>query len=135
MVNYGVVVAVVAEMAICRTNEVVQHEGCNVLGTMAKTLAENGFEFDHVRKSTSVVDAAVNKVVGRCGIVNSQNVYKENKKVGVQHDEMKGSATVDDWWAALWEVFVRVEFLGQNGNNLVTGLGSSTQAYTFLLTA
>ena len=80
------------------------------------------------------VDVAINKVVGICGTVNSQNVYKENKKVGVQHDEMKGSMTVDDWWEALWEFFVRVEFFSQNGNNLVTGLGSSTHAYTFLLT-
>ena len=84
------------------------------------------------------VDVVVNKVAGRCGTMNSQNVYKENKKVGVQHDEMKWSTTVDDWWetlwVALWEFFVRVEFLGQNGNNLVTSLGSSTQAYTFLLT-
>ena len=96
MVNYGVVVAVVGAMAICRTNEVVQHEGWNVLGTMANTLAENGFKFDHVSRSTLVVDVALNKVAGRCGTVNSQNVYKENKKLGVQHDEMKGSTIVDD---------------------------------------
>jgi hypothetical protein len=104
MVNYGAVVAVVGAMAVCRTNEVVQHEGCNVLGTMAKTLAENGSNFDHISRPTLVVDAAANEAVGRCGTVNSKNVYKDNKKVGVQHDEMKGSATVDDWWAALWAV-------------------------------
>lgn len=104
MVSYGAVVAVVGAMAVCRTNEVVQHEGCNVLGTMAKTLAENGFKFDHKSRPTSVVDAAVNEIAGRCGTVNCQNVYKDNKKVSVQHNEMKGSATVDDWWAALWAV-------------------------------
>jgi len=41
------------------------------------------------------------EVAGRCCTVSSQIVYNENKKVGVQHDEMKGSATVDDWWQAL----------------------------------
>jgi hypothetical protein len=35
MVNYGVVVAVVGTM-VCRTNEIVQHEGCNVLGDYGK---------------------------------------------------------------------------------------------------
>lgn len=104
MVNYGAVVAVVGAMAVCRTNEVVQHEGCNVLGTMAKTLAENGFKFDHISRPTLVVDTTASEVVGQCGTVNGLNVYKDNMKVGVQHDEMKASATVDDWWAALWAV-------------------------------
>ena len=89
MVSYGVVVAVVGAMTICRTNEVVQHEGCNVLGTMAKTLVENGFKLDHKSSHTSIVDAAANEVAGRCGTVNCQNVYKDNKKVSVQHDELK----------------------------------------------
>jgi hypothetical protein len=62
MVNYGVVVAVAGTM-VCRTNEIVQREGCNVLGTMGKTFAENGFKFDHTSKHTLAVDIAANDVV------------------------------------------------------------------------
>ena len=38
MVNYGIAVAVVGAMVVCITNDVVKHDGCNVLGTMAKTV-------------------------------------------------------------------------------------------------
>jgi hypothetical protein len=62
MVNYGVVVAVASTM-VCKTNEIVQREGCNVLGTMGKTFVENGFKFDHTSRHTLVVDIATNDVV------------------------------------------------------------------------
>lgn len=66
MVNYGVVWAIVGAMVVCRT-QVVQHEGC-------KTLAVNGFKFDHISGLTLVVDANTNEVVGGCGTVNGRNV-------------------------------------------------------------
>lgn len=45
MVCRGALCAVIGAMCTCKTNEVMQQEGCNVIGTMAKMLVESGFGF------------------------------------------------------------------------------------------
>ncbi|EFJ17510.1 hypothetical protein SELMODRAFT_420896 [Selaginella moellendorffii] len=79
MVNLGAVTAVVGAMSVCRMNEMMQQEGCNVIGTMVRTLAENGHEIGLFLSSTA-------------------------KSEGQEPDSEESLEKSTDWWAALGAV-------------------------------
>ncbi|KAG6552653.1 hypothetical protein Mapa_005600 [Marchantia paleacea] len=111
MVRHGAVAAVVGAMSVCRINELMQQEGCNVLGTMARTLAENGHD---VGPLICAVASEAQKPSGSTGGDQvgsstersaSEGHPKHSTGAGKRRDRKDRPPTSpDDWWAALWAV-------------------------------
>ncbi|BBN07622.1 hypothetical protein MPTK1_4g05100 [Marchantia polymorpha subsp. ruderalis] len=145
MVRYGAVAAVVGAMSVCRINELMQQEGCNVLGTMARTLAENGHDVGPLicgvasevqRPSCS---PGGDQVVSSTERSASDGHPKQSTGAGKRRDRKDGPPTSpDDWWAALWAVvtamkaFNKSKSLQSNGTFalgcILKGSGENFQA-------
>ncbi|KAI5068509.1 hypothetical protein GOP47_0016854 [Adiantum capillus-veneris] len=111
MVDSGALRAVTRAMRVCRTNEIMQQEGCNMIGTMARLLVEGGYGFG----SQPIVQASelrTSHKVDRHGDGNkcSKDIYRhgdEHKtlhKTKVHEVTQQGERFLglsEQWWEAL----------------------------------
>lgn len=96
MVCSGALCAVIGAMRVCRTNEVMQQEGCNVIGTMARMLVESSFGFG-TRSTSDVPDSPIMYKSTRDGNKN----LNRTRTQGTTDQRERFLGLSEEWWEAL----------------------------------
>eukprot|EP00250_Pteridium_aquilinum_P018331 c24036_g1_i1 orf=395-9547(-) len=99
MVCSGALCAVIGAMRVCRTNEVMQQEGCNVIGTMTRMLVESGFGFGSQLTSDGPESSTVQKCTDRYGDDNRSLNRKMVHSASKPKERFLDLSEV--WWEAL----------------------------------
>ncbi|MCO5553537.1 hypothetical protein L7F22_007059 [Adiantum nelumboides] len=111
MVDSGALRAVTGAMCVCRTNEIMQQEGCNMIGTMARLLVEGGYGFGsqpivQVSELQTLHKADRHVDDSKCckGIERRGDDLKVLNKTKVHEARRQGQRLLglsEEWWEAL----------------------------------